>query len=155
MERVSPPVSNSMRMTRQALSNASKRSKLETPRLIKQPWLERYPSEVAPHMEQLKQMGPVPGGDLCFRKWILIDLLYLYQSILETYRPLTEAQKSSLRCQELPRLVQILKDTKFFVKQYQPPPSPAVIERNGTPGLLRLVCQVHLDTTVPPGLEHS
>lgn len=95
---------------------------------------------------------------MCFTQ-VLVDLLYFYQSVIEIYKPALHnfIQKNSKKValEEFPQSIQVLKDTKLFVKEYDPiwmkRPLPGPKEGGN---FIRLMCRVHLEPTVPPGHPH-
>eukprot|EP00210_Caulerpa_lentillifera_P004182 g3988.t1 len=145
---------SSTRLTRASSSNVMKQSKLseENYRRIQEPWLERYPSDVAPTLECFRTNGPQPGARFSARQNVLVDLLYFYQSVIESYTPLTDGHKSqnNLRLTDFAKNIQILKDTKFFIRRY-PMHEPGSPNTHRLESEIPLVCQVLLDPTIPPG----
>ncbi|GMH42329.1 hypothetical protein BSKO_10248 [Bryopsis sp. KO-2023] len=121
------------------------------------PWLHQYVSTVALSMQMNARKGPVPGAPFTAKNQVLADLLYFYQNVLEVYKPALQGPNGYRRLflKEFPQSVQVLKDTKLFVKNYDrlwmKRPLPGAADGGK---FIRLMCRVELEPTIPPDHPH-
>ncbi|CAD7700355.1 unnamed protein product [Ostreobium quekettii] len=141
------------------------------------PWLHGPRTAVEPFLDALERRGAIPGAEPVLNPSVeakgrlptlkdqqMADLIYVYQNVLESYMPLyfqngkfspeaTLESASKLCLAKLPDAVQILVDTKLFVKEYENGPRLVLPRKPGEPRLVQLMCEVDLVPRLPSGYK--